>query len=220
MATPSNDSGMGVREVFAVLGALEAAGCRFWLEGGWGVDALVGHQTRPHRDVDVDVDAECGDAALAALAQLGSSSRQTGARIVSSWPRPVAAGWTCTHCFSRRTVRLNRLLWMVAFTSFLPRSSPWVRSTGCRCHASLLRLSVFSTVGTKLGLRISTTSICLRSSSRTTAVLVHLQMLRRPITRDCLVPQVDRLAGRRWSNKGKGYRNRVAAYRSYAGRRP
>ena len=71
MATPSNDSGMGVREVFAVLGALEAAGCRFWLEGGWGIDALVGHQTRPHRDVDVDVDAECEDAALAALAQLG-----------------------------------------------------------------------------------------------------------------------------------------------------
>jgi len=62
---------MCVREVLAVLGALETAGCRLWLEGGWGVDALVGYQTRPHRDVDVDIDAECEEAALAALAALG-----------------------------------------------------------------------------------------------------------------------------------------------------
>ena len=62
---------MCVREVLAVLGALETAGCRLWLEGGWGVDALVGYQTRPHRDVDVDIDAECEEAALAALAELG-----------------------------------------------------------------------------------------------------------------------------------------------------
>ena len=25
----------------------------FWLDGGWGVDALVGHQTRLHEDIDV-----------------------------------------------------------------------------------------------------------------------------------------------------------------------
>ena len=62
---------MDVREVLAVLGALESAGCRVWLEGGWGVDALVGHQTRPHRDVDVDIDADGEEAALAALAELG-----------------------------------------------------------------------------------------------------------------------------------------------------
>jgi hypothetical protein len=30
-------------EVLHVLAALSALGCRFWLEGGWGVDALVGH---------------------------------------------------------------------------------------------------------------------------------------------------------------------------------
>jgi lincosamide nucleotidyltransferase A/C/D/E len=36
--------------------ALEAAGAPVWLIGGWGVDALVGRQTRPHHDVDVLVD--------------------------------------------------------------------------------------------------------------------------------------------------------------------
>ena len=24
-----------------------------WIDGGWGVDALVGHQTRPHNDIDI-----------------------------------------------------------------------------------------------------------------------------------------------------------------------
>jgi lincosamide nucleotidyltransferase A/C/D/E len=58
-------------EVVDVLRALSAVGCRFWLEGGWGVDALVGRQTRPHRDLDVDLDARCEEAALAVLAAMG-----------------------------------------------------------------------------------------------------------------------------------------------------
>ena len=62
---------MLLAEVQRVVAALEAAGCSFWLEGGWGVDALVGHQTREHRDVDVDIDARHEEAALGALAVLG-----------------------------------------------------------------------------------------------------------------------------------------------------
>ena len=48
-----------LEEVLAVLQALNASGCRYWLEGGWGVDALAGRQTRTHRDVDIDFDAAC-----------------------------------------------------------------------------------------------------------------------------------------------------------------
>jgi len=54
-----------------VLAALAAAGCRSWVAGGWGVDALVGRQTRPHRDLDLALDAVRLDAGLTALASLG-----------------------------------------------------------------------------------------------------------------------------------------------------
>jgi lincosamide nucleotidyltransferase A/C/D/E len=64
---------MSVSEVLEVLDALRSVGCRFWLEGGWGIDALVGRQTRPHRDVDVDFDAEFEPEVLGALASLGYS---------------------------------------------------------------------------------------------------------------------------------------------------
>jgi hypothetical protein len=36
---------MSLAEVLAVLDAVRSVGCHFWIEGGWGVDALVGQQT-------------------------------------------------------------------------------------------------------------------------------------------------------------------------------
>jgi lincosamide nucleotidyltransferase A/C/D/E len=60
-----------VGDVLAVLDALRGVGCRAWLGGGWGVDALVGRQTREHRDVDLALDAGHEAAALAALGVLG-----------------------------------------------------------------------------------------------------------------------------------------------------
>jgi len=62
---------MTLEQMLAVLDAVRSVGCRFWLEGGWGVDALAGRQTRPHRDVDVDIDAAFEDAVLTALQELG-----------------------------------------------------------------------------------------------------------------------------------------------------
>jgi lincosamide nucleotidyltransferase A/C/D/E len=58
-------------EVLAVLDALATAGCPAWVGGGWGVDALVGRETRPHRDLDLAIEAAAEPAALAALAALG-----------------------------------------------------------------------------------------------------------------------------------------------------
>ena len=58
-------------EVLEVLDALERAGVRHWLAGGWGVDALVGAETRRHRDLDLMVDAEDHEACMATLAGLG-----------------------------------------------------------------------------------------------------------------------------------------------------
>ncbi|MGH3632049.1 MAG: nucleotidyltransferase domain-containing protein [Sciscionella sp.] len=66
-------SGVAMRlsEVRAVLTGLREANCQLWIAGGWGVDALVGRQTRPHRDLDLAVDAKDETAALDALGRLG-----------------------------------------------------------------------------------------------------------------------------------------------------
>lgn len=60
-----------LNEVLWVVRMLQSLRCRFWLEGGWGVDALVGRQTRAHRDVDIDVDAGCVEALLEVLTTAG-----------------------------------------------------------------------------------------------------------------------------------------------------
>ena len=88
--------GMQLVEVRAVLASLRQAGCRFWVAGGWGVDALVGRKTRPHRDLDLAVDAEHEVAALGALGRLGYT-------VETDW-RPVRVelvasgrGWVDLH---------------------------------------------------------------------------------------------------------------------------
>ncbi|MDQ1747260.1 MAG: lincosamide nucleotidyltransferase [Frankiaceae bacterium] len=45
----------------AVVDALEAADLPYRLIGGWGVDALLGRQTRPHVDLDIVVDDSAPD---------------------------------------------------------------------------------------------------------------------------------------------------------------
>jgi lincosamide nucleotidyltransferase A/C/D/E len=46
---------IGPSEVIEVLEALGAAEIPVWLDGGWGIDALVGEQTRAHDDLDLVV---------------------------------------------------------------------------------------------------------------------------------------------------------------------
>jgi lincosamide nucleotidyltransferase A/C/D/E len=62
---------MTADEAIAVIESLEAAGIRVWLDGGWGVDALLGEQTRDHDDVDVVLPLEDVDRAIVALSALG-----------------------------------------------------------------------------------------------------------------------------------------------------
>jgi lincosamide nucleotidyltransferase A/C/D/E len=52
------DSGlemMTATDVAEVLNRLDEAEIEAWLDGGWGVDALLGEQTRPHNDLDLIV---------------------------------------------------------------------------------------------------------------------------------------------------------------------
>ena len=68
-------------DLLKVLDLMEASGIQYWLDGGWGVDVLVGKQTREHRDVDINFDARCTDVLLDALVFRGYE-------IVTDW-RPV-----------------------------------------------------------------------------------------------------------------------------------
>ena len=48
---------MAASDVIEVLGLLDARGIAVWLNGGWGVDALLAHQTREHDDLDITIPA-------------------------------------------------------------------------------------------------------------------------------------------------------------------
>lgn len=54
-----------------VLDLLEGSGIDVWVEGGWGIDALVGRQTRDHEDLDVMVDRAHTDTVATLLSGAG-----------------------------------------------------------------------------------------------------------------------------------------------------
>ncbi len=67
--------------VLAVLNEFDERAIDVWIGGGWGVDALVGRQTRDHGDLDVSIRAEDEPAVLEMLQALGFE-------IVTDW-RPT-----------------------------------------------------------------------------------------------------------------------------------
>ena len=69
---------MPAEEVLAVVDWLEARGAVHVITGGWAVDALVGRATRPHRDLDVIVEAGACDALVQWL-------RGRGYEVVVDW---------------------------------------------------------------------------------------------------------------------------------------
>ncbi len=46
---------MTADDVLDIVARLDAAGIRWWIHGGWGMDALLGEETRPHDDLDLAV---------------------------------------------------------------------------------------------------------------------------------------------------------------------
>ena len=49
---------MTAADVLEILDRLDAAGVEWWIDGGWGVDALLGYETRPHADLDFAIRAD------------------------------------------------------------------------------------------------------------------------------------------------------------------
>lgn len=62
---------MDAELVLNVIDTLEAASVSVYLDGGWGVDALLGEQTRPHTDLDLIASRSEGEKLRAALSKLG-----------------------------------------------------------------------------------------------------------------------------------------------------
>jgi lincosamide nucleotidyltransferase A/C/D/E len=62
---------MTISDVIAVVSALKADTIDVQVDGGWGVDALFGEQTRPHDDLDLVLALGDADRAMKALARLG-----------------------------------------------------------------------------------------------------------------------------------------------------
>ncbi len=46
---------MTAADVNSLYAELETLKIKVWIDGGWGVDALLGEQTRPHQDLDIAI---------------------------------------------------------------------------------------------------------------------------------------------------------------------
>jgi lincosamide nucleotidyltransferase A/C/D/E len=62
---------MTAEDVLFINNLLREAGADIWIGGGWGIDALVGDQSREHRDVDLMHRLDQEAAVVAALARAG-----------------------------------------------------------------------------------------------------------------------------------------------------
>ncbi|MET8689397.1 amino acid transporter [Streptomyces sp. NPDC004732] len=62
---------MTAEEVLSVLTLLRRAQVDVWIGGGWGIDALIGEQTRDHRDMDLMHRQDQETVVVAALSEAG-----------------------------------------------------------------------------------------------------------------------------------------------------
>lgn len=62
---------MDAESVVEILELLERASVRVWVHGGWGVDALLGHQNREHSDLDVILNVSDASSLASTLAAAG-----------------------------------------------------------------------------------------------------------------------------------------------------
>ena len=62
---------MATSRVLELLDFLDDHQIRVWLSGGWGVDALLGRQTREHDDLDITISAADRQTYAVAMAKLG-----------------------------------------------------------------------------------------------------------------------------------------------------
>jgi lincosamide nucleotidyltransferase A/C/D/E len=70
-------------DVLDILDLADSAGARLWIDGGWGVDALLGSQSREHADLDVAIESEHLEALRTVL--LGEGFEKVGEESATAW---------------------------------------------------------------------------------------------------------------------------------------
>jgi len=84
---------MPASRVLGVLDRLAAADVPVWVAGGWGVDALAGHQTRRHYDLDLLTGDDPGQLARAGDVLRRAGFRQAGRQHHPGLPMPWRHTW-------------------------------------------------------------------------------------------------------------------------------
>jgi lincosamide nucleotidyltransferase A/C/D/E len=107
---------MKADDVLMVLSALETGGVPFAVAGGWGVDALLGRQTRAHDDLDIVIDdyEHRVERAIDALVALGFHLVATHER--RAWMPKLSV----LHHDAGRRVELVSLNWEILAREFGP----------------------------------------------------------------------------------------------------
>lgn len=52
---------VGLEDAIEIISILENAGIKVFIDGGWGVDALIGYQSRAHNDIDIFIESSNKD---------------------------------------------------------------------------------------------------------------------------------------------------------------
>ena len=79
---------MTPEQVIEIAEMADRLGLTMFVAGGWGVDALAGHQTRAHADLDVGLEGADADRLEAALAENGFQLEVDGSPARRAWRHP------------------------------------------------------------------------------------------------------------------------------------
>lgn len=72
MSSKSNKLTPADKESFLlIIDLLNEMHIQYWVEGGWGIDVLLGEETREHRDIDIDFDSSVEPKLMEKLSELG-----------------------------------------------------------------------------------------------------------------------------------------------------
>jgi lincosamide nucleotidyltransferase A/C/D/E len=93
---------MQASDVLEIVGVLGSLGIETSIEGGWGVDALIGEETRAHADLDLAVDRAACETARSGLQAAGFAEARNAE---PGWPARLVLADS-----GGRTVDLHPLL--------------------------------------------------------------------------------------------------------------